>query len=238
MPSLSSLTVRWPDRTEISFLSDRENSVETETVLGRLGNATVSGVHEPASLNGQINCIAFIPDPERVLQPIRLLEETSYQLLVSLPFTKAFCMAARLRSESKSWPFINPRIQRTIEVTVPRLWTMDQEMTSTHIPAFFNARSQVGRIDLSLDDFLHRLSVEVMTAKISYEAEFKQLIEEIAQAQLQLAYEIGASSGLGFKPSTLASEDLPSLLFHVRRLMTSSELPAAIERVLSAPFDA
>ena len=184
------------------------------------------------------DCLAFVPDPEGLLQPIRVLEETSYQLVVNLPYPKAFCVEQRLRSRTKTWPFINPQVQRTIDVVVPRLWTEDQAKTSTQIPAFFNARSQVGRIDLSLDDSQHRLSIEVLTAKISYEVEFKQLIEEIAEAHLQLAYEIGASSGLSFKSSVLNAEDLPSLLFHIRRLVSPSELPAAIERILSAPFDA
>jgi predicted component of viral defense system (DUF524 family) len=239
MPSLSSLTISWPDATEVSIFSDRDTSLEPEGILGRLGVASISGVYEAqGGSNDQISCLAFVADPEGLLQPIRVLEETSYQLVVNLPYPKAFCVEQRMRSRTKTWPFINPQIQRTIEVAVPRLWTEDQAKSCTQIPAFFNARSQVGRIDLSLDDSQHRLSIEVMTAKITYEDEFKQLIEEIAEAHLQLAYEIGASSGLSFKSSVLNAEDLPSLLFHIRRLMSFSELPAAIERILSAPFDA
>jgi uncharacterized protein len=238
MPSLSSLTVQWPDGTEMSFLTDRDTSVLPETILGRLGIASVFGAYEgaPESID-VINSIAFVPDPDRILQPIRLLEETSYQLLISLPQSKASCLAERQRAGTKYWPFTNPQIQRTIEVVLPRMWTENLGHTSTQIPVFFNARSQVGRIDVSLDDSLHTLSVEVMTGKITYEAEFKQLIEEIAQAQIQLAFEISSSSGLSFKESAIASEDLASLLFHIRRLMSPLELPAAIERILAAPFD-
>jgi hypothetical protein len=238
MPGLSSLTIRWPDSTEISFLSGRDASIGQESVLGRIGAASVFGVYETETEpDDQMTCLAFLPDSDGVLQPIRLLEETSYQLVITLPYSKSDCVEKRAQSRLKTWPFVNPRVQRTVEVMLPRLWTEDHANCSTQIPVIFNARSQVGRIDISLGSSLHGLSVEVMTAKITYEDEFKRLIEEVADAQIQLAYEIGASSGLSFKTSSFNTDDLPSLLFHLRRLMCSSELPAAVERILSSPFD-
>ena len=237
MPSLSSLTVRWHDGTAISFLSDDESSSTAEQSLGRLGAAIVTGTPNQMKVGDGINSLAFSMDPEGLFQPIRLLEETPYQLLVDLPYSKAVCIEQRTSAGSKGWPFTNPQLLRSLQVVLPRLWTENQQQTRTQIPVILNARSQAGTVDLSLGDN-HPLLVEVMTGKISYEDEFKRLVEEIAQAQVQLAYEIGASSGLSLRASVLTAEDLPSLLFHLRRLMGASELPAAIEAIVSAPFSA
>ena len=221
----------------MSFMSDDDTDSSPEQVLGRLGAATVLGIPAQPRVGEGINSLAFSVDPEGLFQPIRLLEETPYQILIDLPFSKADCIERRKRAGTKGWPFTNPQLLRSIQVVLPRLWTENHQQTHTQIPAILNARSQAGTVDLSLGSS-HPLFVEVMTGKITYEDEFKRLVEEIAQAQVQLAYEIGASSGLSLRASVLTTEDLPSLLFHLRRLMGASELPAAIEAIIAAPFSA
>jgi predicted component of viral defense system (DUF524 family) len=237
MSSLVSLTIRWHDQVEISFLSDQDSPSGSEQFLGRLGSAAVSGVFdtEPRPADS-ISSLAFTVDPEGLFQPIRLLEETPYQLVIHLPYSKATCIEMRMRSESRIWPFNNLQLLRSVQVVLPRLWTENHTQTSTQIPVLLNARSQAGCVDLSFLNVTHPLFVEVMTAKITYEDEFKRLVTEIADAQVQLAYEVGASSGLSLRTSVLTTEDLPSLLFHLRRLMGPAELPAAIETIANNPF--
>ena len=184
-----------------------------------------------------LSALAFVPDPDGIFQPIRLLEETTYQLMVELPFSKDECVALKSKSDSKIWPFANQQLQRSLQIALPRLWSQIEGSPRTQIPVFLNARSQAGCIDLSLYGSRHTLFAEVMTAKIGYEDEFRRLIQDVAVEQLQLAFEVGASSGLSFRASSLTGGDLISVLFHMRRLMGNQELPAAFERILSTPSE-
>jgi predicted component of viral defense system (DUF524 family) len=236
MQALSSLTVRWQDAAELHFLSEKDDLRKTEQALGFTSDAKVFGVLEMGAEEA-LSALAFVPDPDGIFQPIRLLEETTYQLMVELPFSKEECIDLKRKSGSSIWPFANQQLQRSLQIALPRLWSQVAGSPRTQIPVFLNARSQAGCIDLSLYGSRHALFAEVMTAKIGYEDEFRSLLEDVANEQLQLAFEVGASSGLSFRASSLAGEDLISILFHLRRLMGNKELPAALERILSGPSE-
>src|SRR5579872_5699424 len=237
MPPLSSITVQWPDQTAIAIYANTRSPVLQEVDLGMSGAAKVSGTttNSPPAAQ-ELWSLSFTPDPDEIFQPIRLLEETEYQVVVTLPFSKSDCIDQYDRSTSKSWPFHNQQISRSVQVVLPRLW-FQAGANSTQIPIIFNGRSQAGTIDLSLDAEHHRLLAEVMTGKISYESEFKLLLNSIADYQIQLSYEIGASSGLALRPANMPVEDLLTVLFHLRRLMGTAELPAAMEAILNSPLD-
>src|SRR5206468_3336835 len=54
---------------------------------------------------------------------------------------------------------------------------------------------------------------------------------------IQLVYEIGAVSGVRLKPTVEQLPDLATALFHLKRFMSSDELPAAVETILLSPLE-
>jgi hypothetical protein len=235
--ALLSLAARWFDDVELVAYSGNTEPESAYVSLGYSQDAEISGVPtSPEGPHGQEK-ISFRLDPDGLFQPIRLLEETDYQLVVKLPISRDNCLQLKKDAPNpRIWPFLNPRLRNVLQVVVSRLWMSSGGYTL--IPVLFNSRAQIGNVDLSILDSDHQLFAEVMTGKIAYETEYKRLLSDIADYHLQLSYSVGAASSVTLQSAFNETVDLATALFHIRKLMLADELPSAIEMVIARPLSA
>jgi predicted component of viral defense system (DUF524 family) len=234
MVRIGLFSVRWPDDTSVDIGVANSAHIPALESLGFIHGAGVSGSIE-SSPGQSPSYLAFNDDQDAVFEPLRLLEETSYEIVVSLPFGLQEALRLREQAGLRQWPFLNAGLEPHIQILSPRLWKQD-ESGRTLVSAFFNPKGYAGVVDLSLLDTHHRLAVEVVSAKLGYEQEFKRLLADVAEYHIQLVYEIGAVSGIRLTATMDQVPDLPTALFHLRRLMSSGELPAAVETILASPL--
>lgn len=227
-------SIRWPDDTSIDIGVANSEYVPVLEPMGFFHGVEIRGcVEAPAERRPAY--LAFDDDKDGLFEPLRLLEETNYEIVVSLPFGLADALRLRDQSGLRHWPFLNPGLEPHIQILSPRLWKEDGARTL--VSAFFNPKGYAGVVDLSLLDSHHRLAMEVVSAKLGYEQEFKRLLADVAEHHIQLVYEIGAVSGVRLSPIMDRLPDLPTALFHLRRLMSSDDLPAAVETILASPLE-
>jgi predicted component of viral defense system (DUF524 family) len=234
MVKIGLFRVTWPDGTALDIGVANSAHTPAWEPLGFAHGAEIHGSPEPPSEGPAY--LAFSDDKDALFEPLRLLEETSYELVVTLPFPLEEAVRLREQSGARQWPFMNSGLGPHLQILSPRLWKQ-AEAGGTLVSAFFNPKGYAGVVDLSLLNSYHRLAVEVVSAKLGYEEEFKRLLGDVAEHHIQLVYEIGAVSGVRLKATTEQLPDLPTALFHLRRLMSSDELPAAIETVLCSPLE-
>jgi predicted component of viral defense system (DUF524 family) len=235
MVRIGLFSIQWPDDTSLDIGIANSAHIPALESLGFIHGAEVWGSIE-SSPDQRHAYLAFNDDKDALFEPLRLLEETSYELVVSLPFSLEDALRLREQSGLQQWPFLNAGLAPHIQILSPRLWKQDGSSRAL-VSAFFNPKGFAGVVDLSLMDSHHRLGVEVVSAKLGYEQEFKRLLAEVAEDHIQLVYEIGAVSGIRLKATTDQLPDLPTALFHLRRLMSSDELPAAVETILASPLE-
>lgn len=232
MQLLSVIKVEWSDSFFILFA---EHGLQDFDDLQLLESSETRVYGRPQPANSQKRGIYFKNDLDNFFESIRLVEETDYQIVISLPFSKHRCLEHKQQNNQGIFPFLNSRLSDVLKIIAPNFWVEDPTGTTT-IAGFLNAGAYVGTIDLTLYDGLHQLSVEVMSAKIGYETEFKILLSDITQYHVNLAFDVETSSGVLLQGDFDQSPDLFTALFHLRYLMASTELPDAIETVLQMPM--
>jgi predicted component of viral defense system (DUF524 family) len=235
MVRIGLFSIRWPDDASLDIGVANSAHIPVLESLGFSHGAEIRGSAE-TSAEQRPAYLAFNDDKDGVFEPLRLLEETSYEIVVSLPLSLEAALRLREQSGLRQWPFLNPGLAPHIQILSPRLWKQDENGRAL-VSAFFNPKGYAGVVDLSLLDTHHRLAVEVVSGKLGYEQEFKRLLSDVAEHHIQLVYEIGAVSGVRLKATTDLLPDLPTALFHLRRLMSSDELPAAVETILASPLE-
>jgi uncharacterized protein len=229
-------SIQWPDDTCVDISVANSGHIPVLEPLGFIHGAEIRGSIE-LSPEQRAVYLAFDDDRDGLFEPLRLLEETNYEIVVSVPFSLGDALRLREQSGLPHWPFLNPGLAPHVQILSPRLWKQDTGSTRTLVSAFFNPKGYAGVADVSVLDSHHRLAVEVVSAKLGYEKEFKQLLADVAEHHIQLVYEIGAVSGIRLNTTTEVLPDLPTGLFHLKRLMSSDELPAAVETVLASPLE-
>ncbi len=226
---------QWPDDATLEISVANSAHVPSLEPLGFKNGAEVRGSIE--TTRQESSCLAYSEDKDGLFEPVRLLEETNYEIIISVPYSLSEALRIRDRSGIRHWPFVNSGLAPHVQILSPRLWKQDTSGRRTLVSAFFNAKGYAGVVDLSILDSRHRLAVEVVSAKIGYENEFKQMLADVAENHIQLVYEIGAVSRIRLHSTSEQRPDLPTALFHLRRLMSSDELPSALETILAAPLE-
>jgi predicted component of viral defense system (DUF524 family) len=226
-------SIRWPDDTVLEISVANSSHIPVLQPLGRAHAAEILGSVESGDEDRRA-LLAYSDDKNGLFEPLRLLEETNYELVITAPFGLAEALLLREQSAIRQWPFLNAGLGPHLQILSPRLWK--DAKGRALISAFFNPKGYAGVVDLSILDDRHRIAAEVVSGKLGYEHEYKQLLADVGEHHIQLVYEIGAVSGTRLKPSAEAIPDLPTALFHLRRLMSSDEIPAAVETILASPL--
>ena len=75
--------------------------------------------------------LSYESDPSNLFFPIRLRENTEYQITVYIPKSHSDCNIEYTNARSKDiWPFLDPRLDGYINILQPYLW---QEKHGNHV---------------------------------------------------------------------------------------------------------
>ena len=131
-------------------------------------------------------------DPAGLYEPLRLRENTEYEILVTIPGTRA--QAVERRDEGRvagtAWPFANPRLAKVL-TAVPCLWREEETPAGrvVTVAGSMNFASFVGTADLSLDA-ARVLKVEVACSKLGYFDDFEALLTEVSDEVIELLFRL------------------------------------------------
>jgi len=236
---LNRINFAWPGgyRLEIECIDTKPGNT-LEKPLPIEGFASAVQNSEPDNWSSPALC--YWEDTEGFYEPIRLRENTAYEIAVSLPGTVQGLKHEWEQREANNtaWPFANPRLSRLLKLTSSRWWKEEHLGCYSVVTVLGNINfgSFVGTVDLSLDA-THRLVVEVACAKISYFEDFKALLRDVSNNIVELLFEVDNVGGFRFETKEVIDRDPhPSvLLFHLRQLMAPNALPQAVEAIVQNP---
>lgn len=232
MQLLSIIKIDWGDNFSILFA---EQGLQDFTDLQLLEASATRFYGRLQAPGSQRRGILFQKDPDGIFELIRLYEETDYQVVICLPFSKQKCLEQKQQNNLETFPLLNIRLVDVVKIIASHFW-VEKPNNVTTIAGFLNPGAYVGTIDLPIYDEFHQCSIEVMSAKIGYEVEFKTLLSEITQYHINLAFDIETSAGVLLQGTLEQPPNLLTALFHLRRLMAATELPNAVETVLQIPM--
>lgn len=167
-------------------------------------------------------------DEESLFEPLQLREQTDYLLDITVPASRDEA-EERCRT-SATWPLVE-RLEKFFHRDPPKRWHTSE--TSVRITGRLNFRSHVGIADLRIDG-RDPLLVEVVPRKLAYHSDFVALLTQVSAEFAALLLQIDAGTAARFGIGSPEHVDPRALLFHLRRLMLSDELPQAVEHVLES----
>jgi len=229
--SFDSVKIEWLDGAYLVIAGDSRLGAETRTAVGNFAGISITGADAG---DNKAPSIAFHAEPGGLFQPLRIFENTDYELEVRLPLSRTEALCELGACSGMRWPFRNRRLHRFLKVTPPSLWVED-EHGGIRIGAFLASREYLGTVDLTIWTDEHSLSFEVQSRKIGYESEYMRLVEDISEYHLGLLHEVGSATGLALALSAKPNRELQSDYFQMRRLMQPDRLPDAIGRILLNP---
>lgn len=195
--------------------------------------ASVAGCYE--ELEPDVSALAGIPaicwreEEEDLFEPLQLREETDYFIDVSVRVERE--RAERLWKADHSWP-LNSRLAGYYSTDPPKRWR--ESGGQLRLTGRLNFASHVGVADISPAG-AEPLRVEVVPRKIGYFADFRSLLDLIADELLDLVIELDEPTALRFGLTDLNTTDPRVILFHLRRVMSYGRLPAALEAIIRRP---
>lgn len=172
--------------------------------------------------------ICIRSDAEFVFFPLQLREQTDYYFDALLPLS--LDEARRQRKESPGWPF-RSRMRGYAQLDPSSRWSQDGNFS--RITGRLNFRARLGLADLGIGGASWQ--VEVVSLKIGYLEEYKQLLSELAEELVELLLDCESPASSTFKFQDYRKYEYPTLLFHLRRLMSAERLPLAISSIHGCP---
>lgn len=176
-------------------------------------------------------------DPDGLLEAVHLRENADYVVTVCVPMGRSDAETRwKANAPGSFWPFASARVGAAIRLMPPRYWREDSTPggPATVMLASANFGSFVGVVDLSVGP--HQLRAEVASSKIGYFDDFRALLDEVASDFLELLFQVDSVSGYRFAVGEPGDVSPATALFHLRRLMRETELPAAVEAIVHHPY--
>lgn len=136
-------SIQWPDDTCVDISVANAGHIPVLEPLGFLHGAKVRGSIE-SSPEQRTAYLAFDDDRDGLFEPLRLPEETNYEIVASVPFGLGEALRLREQSGLHYWPFLNPGLAQHLQILSPRLWKEDTGTTRTLVSAFFNPKGYAG----------------------------------------------------------------------------------------------
>jgi len=234
--SLHRVQFDWRDGGRFEIEARETKATATELQVRQLPGCTVQ-IAAGEFADVQVPALGLVEDPSGFFEPLRLRENAEYLIRITVPHS--IDDSKRLWEVSGSgtaWPFDSSRTGRKVRVMPPRYWTSPDgnDARSTQLLASANFGSFVGVVDLSVEGRV--LRAEVASSKISYFDDFKVLLTEVSEDLTDLLFEVDSVSGYRFSLGEPGDAPPSTALFHLRRILSESELPTAFETVARHPY--
>lgn len=199
-----------------------------EAFVGAPAHALAEQEVEPDDFAARgIPAICWRDDVPPLFEPFQLRENTDYFIDVTLPLSKAAAEAEAKRG--RAWPF-GDRLITVFKADPPRRWK-ETANGGVVVTGQLRLKSHAGILDLTTM-FDTPLVAEVVCRKIDYFPEFQRLLDEVAEELTELLLQYDSPVSFAFNISDVGSETEAALLFQMRHIMASRNLPAAVDEIL------
>jgi hypothetical protein len=223
MVALNQIVVKWiVSKSEIK-IQYKKGINGTFLILNDQFGCRVTGYTEITTDEG-IPPISYNPSNTNMFYPVILREESTYLLTLLVPGK-----ITSIQSDFINWPFIDPYVNQFVTLYPKNYWR-EKEIGNKHfveVIGEINTKNFVGILNLSLSEKEH-FYCEVAAKKLSYEEDYKLLLNDIAKESSNLIMQIGGLSKLKFISSKNLSDNF-SRIINLRSIM--EELPVAIETI-------
>lgn len=239
MESLKNVSIRWNGSDKEIFIDavkgkkdnigaciefDLSSSMKLK---GCLDDEQEKSIHPLISLESE-NPLFF---------PLQLRENTEYMCEITLSGTKEDIIKQMLASSSKSWPFVNLKLDTIFLRNDERYWNTEKDINDnsiTLVTGRLNFRNHVGIADLSLGEN-EKLFIEVITYKLDYHEDFRYLLNRIADKMTDLLLQVGESTGVRFETDYNREAEDYIKIIHLRQMFMEDSLRIAIESIMRSP---
>lgn len=174
-----------------------------------------------------VPALCWRDDMPVLFERLHLRENTEYFIDITLPITAA--AASDAAAQSDAWP-LPDRLRAVFKRDPPRRW-QQPDSHSVVVSGQLQLRNHAGILDLSLDAAT-ALRAEVVCRKIDYLHEFQTLLNEVAAFMAELLLQYDSPVSIAFDLSDARSASVAAVLFQMRYVMGTDNLPHAVEDVM------
>ncbi|NFL97247.1 DUF2357 domain-containing protein [Clostridium botulinum] len=239
MKTLKNLNIEWLNSKKKIFIDTLEKSIDDNEEIIEL-NLSQSMKAEGIIENEQNEFIVpkIIFEDEKFLYfQLQLRENTEYICEITLPGTKQEVENQMILSRNKSWPFTNISLDSVFAREDKRYWIEEKDsnnMMITKVVGRLNFKNHVGLADLSLGE-KEKLFIEVITYKLNYYEDFKNLLDSIADQIVDLVLQVGEATGVSFETDfERKSEDYIKIIY-LRQMFEDERLKHSLEAIRRNP---
>lgn len=198
-----------------------------------LDGQTVRGIPEDQSIGG-VPLLAYDNDAD-IFQKIQLRDNTEYEFSIEIPLSKKEFLAAC--EANQLFPFANNNLKNIIKFNGPDSCA-ELQGGRYRVTGRFNFENSAGTayLDIKVEqDYSISIPVEVLTQKLDYYEEFKQLLHQISEysASLLIRFDNATETAFGV---TSESEISPMAeLMAFRRLFRNGRLVNYVREIINNP---
>lgn len=196
---------------------------------------------QPAAAAGQSHWDGDPPrlacaEPDELFEPLRLRENCEYDFALTLPLTPAQFATALAASGNPVFPFANPALVQAITLNGPEACGVESD-GRFRLTGRLNFGSHAGVAHLDLEPAVANfaLAVEVMTAKLEYEEEFRTLLSDLSDRHAELVLRLDSPTETALRKTLDREPSAQTEMLHLRRLMRDDVLPAALATIVRRP---
>jgi len=239
MKALKNISIKWIGSDKKIFIDTIKKNIEENEKcieIDMMPQMKILAYLEERQDKLAVSQITF--QEEKVLFfPLQLRENTEYMCEITLPGTKEEAEKQRIASGKSTWPFINLKLDTIYTRNDKRYWNTGKDINKkpvTMVTGKLNFKSHVGLADLSLGD-VENLFIEIVTYKLDYYEDFKNLLNGIADQAVNLILQIGQATGAKFETDyNNESEDYIKII-HLRQMFMEDNLQSSLESIMKNP---
>lgn len=172
-------------------------------------------------------------ETDQLFEPFQLREDTEYFLDLMVPLHLAD--AEQKAKAHPAWP-LDQRLTGAFSREPVRRWkeVLIAGRTHTIITGQLRLRSHAGVIVFGTE-YGGTVRAEVACRKLRYFDEFKSLLDSLAKKAAELLLAFDSPVSLSFAATDNRADDDAALHFLMRHVMSSGNLPLAVEEILARP---
>ena len=175
-------------------------------------------------------------EKSETFRDINLREQTEYNFLISVPISKKEIKQEQLIKQNPIYPIGNLKLKNYVTLNSSDSWFEKEGVTT--ISGRFNFKNFIGVISFYCDSDLSNdyFQLEVVSYKITYETDFKNLLNDLSNFHSELILSLDDPTEVNLISEEIIDNVSPHvLILHLKKLFNEERLPLAIETILSNP---
>ncbi|MDN4074927.1 DUF2357 domain-containing protein [Fictibacillus terranigra] len=175
-------------------------------------------------------------DRSDLFRDLCLREQTEYDFILSVPISKSSIKQQQILTKNPIYPITNLKLQNYITLNNSDTWYETEGFT--FLSGRINYKNFIGISSIYLDNVLSAdiFEFEVVSNKLSYESDFKELLNDLANIHIELILSLDNPTEIILDSDSLLKDTSFQVInLQLRKLLSENNLPLAIQTILSNP---